>query len=326
MNILSDLNQNNEVLNPEKKVAVIGMGYVGGGIVYSLMIKNIADTIVLIDKKADTINAEMLDIRPGISDIGTTKVITGSYKDIKDCDLIIITAGRNRKHNESRLDLTEDNIKVADDVIAELKKYYTKGVILVVTNPVDVITQYITKNMELPNGRVIGTGCILDTSRFVAEIAEYTSQNIRDIEAMVIGEHGTGQVHLWESVKIKGLPVKDFCSENNIKFDNKIQNSISQKIVNMGSEIIYGKGRTHFGTSSCVTYLANSILNNKEIIVPISVMRNGEYGINNISLSLPTIINANGAGKTINVNLNKSEEKQLKVTADKLFEVCRKYC
>lgn len=326
MSICSSLNQNNGVRNSRKKVAVIGMGYVGGGIVYSLMIKNIADTIFLIDKKADTTNAEMLDIRPGLPDIGTTKIVAGSYENISDCDLIIVTAGRNRKHDESRLDLTEDNIKVTDDVISELKKYYKKGVILVVTNPVDIITQYITKSMELPYGTVIGTGCILDTSRFVGEIAEYTFQNIQDIEAMVIGEHGTGQVHLWENVKIKGIPIKDFCLENNLKFNDEVKNKISEKIINMGSEIIFGKGRTHFGTSACVTYLSDAILNNKEIIAPISVMRNGEYGISNVSLSLPTLINSKGANNTISVKLNKNEEMQLKDTADKLYKVCQKYC
>ena len=326
MSIGSVLNQSNIVQKTRKKVAVIGMGYVGGGIVYSLMIKNIADTIVLIDKKNDTINAEMLDIRPGIPNIGTAKIVAGSYEDIKDCDLIIITAGRNRKHNESRLDLTEDNVKVTNDVISELKKYYTKGVILVVTNPVDIITQYITKIMQLPHGRVIGTGCILDTSRFIAEIAEYTSQSINDIEAVVIGEHGTGQIHLWESVKIKGVSIKEFCLQNNLQFDNDIKNAISQKIINMGSEIIFGKGRTHFGTSACVTYLADSILNNREIIAPISVLRNGEYGINDVSLSLPTKINSNGANNTISIELNKEEESRLRYTADKLSKVCQKYC
>jgi len=326
MSINSSLNINNGTSKHRKKVAVIGMGYVGGGIVYSLMIKNIADTIVLIDKKSDTTNAEMLDIRPGISDIGTTKVVAGTYEDIKDCDLIIITAGRNRKHDESRLDLTEDNVKVTDEVISELKKYYNKGVILIVTNPVDVITQYITKSMNLPHGKVFGTGCILDTSRFISAVAEYTSQDINDIDAMIIGEHGAGQIHLWDSVKIKELPLKTFCEKNNLKFDEEVKKSISQKIINMGSEIIFGKGRTHFGTSACVTYLADSILNNKQIIAPVSVLRQGEYGINDVSLSLPTIVNSDGANTTISVKLNEEEKKQLKDTADKLADVCQKYC
>ena len=312
--------------NTHKKVAVIGMGYVGGGIVYSLMIKDIADEIVLIDRKKDTTNAEMLDIRPGISSIGRAKIIAGSYKDIKDCDLIIVTAGRNRKHDESRLDLTEDNIKVTDDVISELKKYYNKGIILVVTNPVDIITQYITKSMNLPKGKILGTGCILDTTRFIAEIAEHTGQNIEDVKGTIIGEHGTGQIHLWNSVEIKGVPIEEFCKKNNIPFNEEIKNSISEKVINMGSEIIYGKGRTHFGTSACVTYLADAILNDKEIISPVSILRENEYGINDVSLSLPTVINSNGAVKTADIKLSEEELKKLKGTADKLSEVCQIYC
>ena len=146
-----------------KKVAIIGAGYVGAGIAYSMMIKDIAREIVLIDAKQDVANAEMLDIRHGITNMGSTNVYCGTYSDIEDSDLIIITAGRNRRPEETRLDLAKDNLKITDNVLTELKKYYNQGVILVVANPVDILTYYITKQMNLPKGRVFGTGCILDS-------------------------------------------------------------------------------------------------------------------------------------------------------------------
>ena len=145
------------------KVAIIGVGYVGAGIAYALMLKDTASEIVLIDSKADVANAEMLDIRHGISNMGRAKVYCGDYSDISDCDLIVVTAGRNRRPNETRLDMASDNIKIAESTVSEMKKYYKQGVILVVSNPVDVITHYIAKEMNLPEGRVFGTGCILDS-------------------------------------------------------------------------------------------------------------------------------------------------------------------
>lgn len=312
-------------LKNKGKIAVIGMGFVGGGIVHSLMLKNIADTIILIDKREEAVNAELLDIRTGISEVSKTKVIAGSYKDISDCDLIIVTAGRNRKHDETRLDLIDDNIKVADEVVAELKKYYKQGIILVVTNPVDIITYYISQKMDLPLGKVIGTGCILDTSRFIGLISEFTGECVENIEATVIGEHGTGQIHLWSSVKINDLPIEQYCKEKNIEFNDKIKNSLSEKVLNMGSEIILGKGKTHYGISSCVCHLADAILNNKKIISSVTAIRNGEYGIFDTALSLPSEIDSNGLINTISIKLDEKEKQMLVNTAEILSSISKKY-
>ena len=138
----------------DKKVAIIGMGAVGSGIAYALTIKDIANEIVLIDINEKLVNAEMLDIRHGIPHIGRTKIRCGSYLDIKDSDLIIVTAGKSRNANQTRLDLAFDNIKIADSIATEFEKYYTKGVILIVSNPVDIITHYFTKRLALPQGKI----------------------------------------------------------------------------------------------------------------------------------------------------------------------------
>ena len=227
-----------------KKVAIIGVGYVGAGIAYALMLKDTASEIVLIDSKAAVANAEMLDIRHGISNMGRAKVYCGDYSDISDCDLIVVTAGRNRRPNETRLDMASDNIKIAESTVSEMKKYYKQGVILVVSNPVDVITHYIAKEMNLPEGRVFGTGCILDSSRLISLISEYVGLTPEFISATIVGEHGNSQVALWDEVKVSNIPFDEFCNAENLVCDAETKEKMAKKVLTMGTEIIGGKGKT----------------------------------------------------------------------------------
>ena len=313
------------VRNTNKKVSIIGMGYVGAGIAYALMIKDITREIIFIDKRQEASNAEMLDIRHGIPNIGNAKIINGSYKDIKDSDLIIITAGRNRRVGESRLDLIEDNLKIVDDIITEIKKYYNRGVILVVSKPVDIITYYISKQLNLPKGQVLGTGCILDSSRLTNVISDYIGLGIEYINAIVIGEHGANQIPLWSLAEVSGIPVSDYCKKMNIEFNDKIKEQMSEKVRNMGAEIIAGKGKTYYGISTCVCYLAEAILNDHPATASVTSLWQGEYGIDDIAISLPCIINSNGVKNVISVKMNNKEQNQLFETANKMTDIIKNY-
>ena len=173
----------------ERKVAIIGAGFVGASIAYALTIRKLAREIVLIDIHEEKTIGEALDIQHGIPDMGISSVRAGTYADCKDCDLIIITAGRNRKRGESRLDLIAGNSAILKDVVGQMKPYYTKGVIMIVSNPVDVLVYQCTKWMGLPNGMVFGTGCILDSSRFTRLIADYTHLNTEVVKAENMGMH-----------------------------------------------------------------------------------------------------------------------------------------
>jgi L-lactate dehydrogenase len=299
-----------------KKVAIIGMGYVGSGIAYSLMIKDIAREIVFIDIKEQTVNAEMLDIRHGIPGMGSAKIICGDYKDIKDCDLIIITAGRNRNPDENRLDLAGDNVKTANDIAENIKKYYQQGVVLVVSNPVDITTYYVAKNLNLPKGRVFGTGCILDSSRLTNVIADYVNLDTEFISATIIGEHGGSQIPLWSNIKVAQIPIKKFCELTNIKFDETIKSDMAKKVLDMGTEIIKGKGKTYYGISTCVCHIADAILNKRAITASVSTLLDGEYGLSDLSLSLPSIIDQNGVKFILPVEISDFEYKQLQSSAN----------
>lgn len=295
-----------------RKVSIIGCGYVGSTIAYALMIKELADEIVLIDVDKKIADAEMLDIRHGIPYMGLCNIYSGDYKDIVDSDLIVITAGRNRKPNESRLDMASDNVKIAKSVCDDIKKYYNSGVVLVVSNPVDIITTKVNEWLGLPKGTVFGTGCILDSSRFTNVIADYLKLSPEIVNAQIIGEHGSSQIALWSKVTIAGMPLVDYCKSTGLEFGDLIKESIEESVISMGTNIIKGKGRTHYGIATCVCYIADAILTNRATILSVSCVLNGEYGVNDIALSIPSVITSNGIERTLADYLSADEYAKIK--------------
>ena len=187
-----------------RKVAIIGSGYVGSSIAYALAIRDIAREIVLIDINNEKAEGEAWDIRHGLPIMGTTDLYAGDYSDCVDCDLIVVTAGRNRRDGESRLDLTSDNVNTLRSVIESIQKYYTRGIILIISNPVDILTYKADEWMGLPNGMVFGSGCILDTSRFIRNVADYVELNTGVINGYLVGEHGDNQIPVWSKVSVGG--------------------------------------------------------------------------------------------------------------------------
>ena len=295
-----------------RKVSIIGCGYVGSTIAYSLMMRQLTDEIILIDINKKITDAEVLDIKHGIPYMGMCDIKSGDYSDLKDSNLIIITAGRNRKPGESRLDLTEDNVAIAKTVCNEIKKYYTGGVVLVITNPVDIITTKVSEYLTLPKGMVFGTGCILDSSRFTNVLADYLEIIPDVVNAQVIGEHGSSQIAMWSKVSIFGQPISDYCRTVGKTFDERIKMQIETEVKEMGSKIISGKGKTHYGIATCVCCIADAILNKRATIVSVSSVLDGEYGIKDVALSIPSIIGPNGIERTLADYLDSNEYNKIK--------------
>lgn len=277
-----------------RKVAVVGTGYVGSSIAYALAIRDIAREIVLIDTNAEKAAGEAMDIRHGISCMGTVDLYAGNYSDCRDCDLIIITAGRNRRPGETRLDMTEENVAIMKSVVDSLKQNYTKGVILIISNPVDILTQKVSEWMGLPNGMVFGSGCILDTSRLIRQIADYLGISTGVISGYIVGEHGDGQVPVWSRVTIGAIPIDEYCQALGISWNDRIKNEIAEKTKGMGAEIIQAKGRTHYGIATCVCHLADAILNQKPTIASVTSTLMGEHGVRDVALSVPSVIGSAG--------------------------------
>ena len=305
-----------------KKVAIVGAGYVGSSIAYALTIRNLARAIVLINRTKSKAEGEALDIMHGIPYLGTASVYVGDYCDCADCDLIIITVGRNRMPGETRLNLLEDNSAVLREVIEKIEPHYNGGVIMIVSNPVDVLTMRCAKWMDLPNGRIIGTGSILDTSRFVRELSDYINLNTESVKGVIVGEHGDSQIPIWSRVSIAGVPIDEYCENVKLPWNDEIKLNIENSVKGMGAKIIASKGKTHYGIATCVCFLADAILNQHLTIATVTTPLEGEYGIDGVALSLPSILGVNGVEKRLVESWNDMETAAFIRSAETLRQFC----
>ena len=282
-----------------RKVAIIGAGFVGASIAYAMALRDIAREIVIVNRTKEKVIGEVMDIRHGIPSMGTTDVYVGDYPDCADCDLIIICAGRNRKPGESRLDLTNDNVEIMHSVISKMKPYYTRGIVLIISNPVDILTFKVAEWMGLPNGMVFGSGNILDSSRFVRTIADYVCLSTGVVNGYIVGEHGDGQVPIWSHVTVGGIPIAEYCSDVGLEWTEEIRKELAEKTKVMGSQIIAAKGRTHYGIATCTCQLADAIINQRPTISCVSSVLMGEHGCRGVALSVPSVVGPSGVQQRI---------------------------
>lgn len=282
-----------------RKVAIIGAGFVGASIAYAMALRDIAREIVIVNRTKEKVIGEVMDIRHGIPSMGTTDVYVGDYPDCADCDLIIICAGRNRKPDESRLDLTNDNVEIMHSVISKMKPYYTRGIVLIISNPVDILTFKVAEWMGLSNGMVFGSGNILDSSRFVRTIADYVGLSTGVVNGYIVGEHGDGQVPIWSHVTVGGIPIAEYCSDVGLEWTEGIRKELAEKTKVMGSQIIAAKGRTHYGIATCTCQLADAIINQRPTISCVSSVLMGEHGCRGVALSVPSVIGPSGVQQRI---------------------------
>lgn len=305
-----------------KKISIIGAGYVGSSIAYSLMLVEAADEIALIDINDTTVRAEVADIRPGLVEISPTKVSQGSYADTADSDIVIVTAGVNRKPGETRMDLIGRNSVIAKDIAVKLKENNAHGLVIVVSNPVDAITQIIAEELNETTGRVFGTGCLLDSARFRSVLGDFLGVAEKSIRAFVAGEHGSNQILLWSSVTIENQPLSEWLAAHNRTLTEADKQTIAQRIADMGADIIKGKGRTHYGIAGCIAYIINEIKQEHTICVPLTRPLNGEFGHTDTALSLPCLLNENGIVRSDTEGFYASEMKALETVADKIKKMC----
>lgn len=282
-----------------RKVAIVGAGFVGSSVAYGLTLRDIAREIVLIDIDHERTVGEAMDIRHGLPSMGTADLYEGGYEDCADCDLIVITAGMGRKPGQTRMDLAHENVKIMKSVTDNIKKYYTRGMILLISNPVDVMTQLVSEWMDLPSGLVFGSGCLLDSSRFVRSIADYLDLSTGVINGYVVGEHGDSMVPIWSHVTVGGIPITEYCKDLGIEWNDEIRARIANEVRTMGGAIIKAKKKTHYGIATCVCYMADAILNQRPILASVSSPLMGEHGVRGVSLSVPSIVGPAGVQQRI---------------------------
>ena len=302
----------------KSKIVVIGAGNVGEAIAYTLMVRMQANDIVLIDVNEPKASAAALDIAHGTGFYRQVWVRTGSYEECKDAQLIVITAGIGRKPGQTRLELGQINVSIARDIAKNIMKYNDNPLILVVSNPADVVTAAVLEETGLRRGQVIGSGTSLDSARFRYFISEALHVDVEDINAYVLGEHGDSQVPIWSSVTIAGIPLSIYEEQKGIKLDKE---DIAIKTKTSGADIIKGKGATFYGIAMAVSNIAERILNDQQGVVPVAHLMGHQYGPwANVCFSMPCIIGSDGIEKTLNIPMSDEEKKALdesvKVIAD----------
>ena len=305
----------------KRKVTIVGVGNVGASIAYALTIRNLAREIALIDIDEERAKGEALDIQHGIPYMGIANVYCGTYEDCVDSDLVIITAGRNRRVGETRLNLIEDNKRIMGDIVDKMLPHLNRSAtILVVSNPVDILTYKCAQWLGMEHGQVFGTGNILDTSRMTRYIADYVHLNTEVVKCNVVGEHGDGQVPIWSRLSIAGVPMDEYCENTHIRWDDAVREQVRKKVRQQGAEIIRAKGKTHYGIATCVCFLADAVLNQRLTISTVSSPFHGEYGIEGVSLSVPSIVGVNGVERRLEERWSEEEYAKFCETAEKLKE------
>lgn len=305
-----------------RKGVMIGLGQVGLACTYSMLIQDCFDVLVLQDLDAEKTEGEAMDLAHGMSFIAPTEIVVGTVADAgKDADVVIITAGATQKEGETRLDLVDSNVAIFQKIVSDVAKYCPDAILLIVTNPVDIMTYVSLKISGFPSSRVIGSGTVLDTSRFRSSLAAKLNVDPRSVHGYIIGEHGDSEVPVWSKANVAGQRLLSQDWNDLTESDRHELTAIFEGVKNAGYEIIQRKGYTSYAIGLAVTDIVKSIIRSQERILTVSGFVEEMYGINNVCLSLPRVVNEQGILKTVNLDLSSVEEEQLRHSAEVLKEV-----
>ncbi len=304
-----------------QKAAVIGCGFVGSTIAYTLMQKGTFSELVLIDAVQAKEEGEAMDISHGLPFAHAMDIVAGSYEDIADAAVVIITAGANQKPGETRLDLVQKNSRIMKSIIREIKRVNCEGILMIVSNPVDILTQVALKESGFPKERVIGSGTVLDTARLKYLISEKLDVDSRNVHAFIAGEHGDSELAVWSCANVYGIGIREFARMRGFdNFDTEMD-EIYHAVRDSAYEIIERKGATYYGIGMAAARIAEAIVRDSHAVVPISVSLNGEYGLDGLCLSIPTIVGNKGAEQVLEISLSDEEKEKLKKSAEELKAV-----
>lgn len=298
-----------------KKITIVGAGNVGATIAYTLTLSGLAPEILLIDVDEFKAEGEAMDIMQGTAFSPTVKINVGTYKDAVDSNIVIITAGAGRKPGQTRIDLCQTNINIMRKIVPEIAKYATDAVFVVVSNPVDVLTYATMKLSGFPASRVIGSGTVLDSSRLRTSISDILNINSHDIQAYILGEHGETAMVPWSMASIAGIRLDNFLKITGTDFNKE---TIFNEVQKAGASVIERKGATFYAIALSVRRICEAILRDSSSVLTVSTLIGGQYGINDVCLSLPVVVGSDGVQRDIKLDLTNEEEQQLVASATAL--------
>lgn len=306
------------------KITVVGAGNVGSTVAYSLFLTGLASEIVLVDINEKKALGEALDIHQGFSMEAPCSVYAGSWRDAAGSDIVIITSGLARKPGQSRLDLAQTNVNVIKSIAENIIPFAPEANYIIVSNPVDILTYTFCKISGLPESRVIGSGTILDTARLKSRLSDYYKINQSNVHAYVLGEHGDSSFIPWSLVNISNVSMEQFShstDDQGFRYPKPDLSQIENYVHKSGARVIERKGATFYAVSTAVCRICKSILYGIDTTMTVSTMMHGEYGIDDVCLSVLNIVGHQGAHKKILLPLTDEEAEKLRASAKALKEV-----
>ena len=299
-----------------RKAAIIGCGFVGSATAFTLMQSKLFSELVLIDVDKARAEGEAMDISHGMPFAAPMKIYAGSYDDIVDADIIIITAGANQKPGETRLELVKKNVAIYKNIIPEIANRRCRGILLIVSNPVDILTLAALKLSGFPENRVIGSGTVLDTARLKNMLGKQLGIDNRGVHAFIVGEHGDSEVAVFSSANVSGIPLEQIYEE----YESHTKR-IYEEVKNSAYEIIERKQATYYGIAMAIKRICECIVRDEHSVLPVSSLMHGQYGISDIVLSMPAVVDAGGVEQILPVSLDEEERARLHTSAKALRDV-----
>lgn len=303
------------------KVAIVGAGFVGTTFAYSLLIRSLVSEIVLIDTDRDRAEGEAMDLSHGLPFLEPVDIRAGDYSDCADSEIVVVTAGGSRKSGQSRMELAGENFTIMREVVSKITEYNEKCILLMVTNPLDVMTYAALKLSDFSKTKVIGSGTVLDTGRLRYLLGEYLGVDSRNVHSYIIGEHGDSEVPVWSLANVAGIRLKEYCPLCNVPYKKSVFDELFMEVRDAGKEIIRRKGRTNYSIGLSLTKIVESIIRNENSILTVSCYLENYHGIEDVCLSVPVVVNRDGVKKTIDLPLDAKEEEAFRKSAEAVKKI-----
>ena len=300
------------------RVAVVGIGNVGATFAYALLLSGSAAEIVLIDANHAKAEGEAMDLNHAVPFTHPTRVWAGNYEDCAGATVTVLAAGANQKPGETRIELIKKNAAIWRKIVPEVAKHNPQGILLIATNPVDVLTYAAWKLSNLPAERVIGSGTILDTARFRYLLSQHFGVDARSVHAYIIGEHGDSEVPVWSSANIAGLRLAQFCKSQGLAYDPQAMENIFVQTRDAAYRIIERKGATYYAVASGLMLITQAILRDQRTVLSVSSLIHGYQGLQDVCFSLPTVIDRGGVEDIVRLELDSVESQKLCHSAEVL--------
>ncbi len=306
------------MIEKSSRVAIIGAGKVGATFAYALLMNAVANEIMLVDVNRSKAEGEVMDLDHALPFMHPTRIQVGDLKDCADSDVVVITAGAARGPGESRLDLAKKNTAMFRQMIPQIVQANSKSIFVIASNPVDLLTYAMIHDSGLPARQVIGSGTILDTARFRTLLSQYFGVDPRSVHAHIIGEHGDTEVPVWSLANIAGMHLPTFCENRGTKYDEPALENIFVQTRDAGAAVINRKGATFYAIASALVQIVASIVRNQNTVLTVSSLVNDYYGVSDVCLSLPAILNRSGISEVLRLELQPAEVDMLRKSAEVL--------